>query len=195
MKKLILALMSILLIWSCVREHYDDDHVPTSIKDGVFSFEYNGKRYHQYRQYDACSAGANCHSNLDTLIISGAVSGKPISRLIFAVPAERVDENGRVRLQNDEIIIITLRDTEDGKDISYQEYVHGISATIVFEDFLDAAYDEQYISGTFEIDGPKWRGKDLDVSNGFFKLWVNKVDHRYRDSKLKQLYNISFFAE
>lgn len=55
--------------------------------------------------------------------------------------------------------------------------------------------DEQYISGTFEIDGPKWRGEDLDVSNGFFKLWVNKVDHRYRDSKLKQLYNISFFAE
>ena len=196
MKKLFFALVTFFAVSSCAPEYYYDDHVPVGIKDGVFSFEYHGKRYHQYRQFDDCSAHAICHSNLDTIVISGGVAGKPISRVILAIPAHKVSGSGLVRLQDDEIVIMTERDTiEAGKDLTYEQYVRGISASVFFDNFLDATKEEQFVSGTFEIDGPKWRGRDLDMSDGLFKLWVKTVDGQYRDSQRKYLYNVSYFSD
>ena len=134
------------------------------------------------------------------IIISGGVVGKPVERIIFVIPLDKVSSEGRIQLQDHEVVIRTQRDTtESGVHHLYEEYIiNGSSADISFNDWIDTTDTtnaEQYITGSFEVDGPIWRGKDLDLKGGLFKFWVRKSDHQYRNSKSKSGYNVSIFSD
>lgn len=204
MKKRVLFLLLIILLSGCLTETYSPDHIPVSVHDGVFSFKLNGRTYSQYIQKDHCSAYAMCHSSLDTMIISGGVgftgnnpNNRILRRVIFIIPLLEVDGEKEICLKKEDVIIeVNCEDTlENGQLVTWREYLNAEKATLCFENYVDSTFEDQYISGSFSVDGPTWKGNRLTLTDGYFKFWVKKVDHRFGDSSSSFGYNVMFFSQ
>ena len=185
MKKLFFVLMSLLMIAAC-RKGWGDDHVPTSYSDGVFSFDYKGERYHQYRGGNifhplGCSAFAIYHDLADfaqdTLIIrGGAACNKKDYTISFMIPVKKVLDFGpKVYLNENEV------HAEMGAWVSenrYQYYhVTAESVSVVFDHFFDG---DEYVEGSFSLtvaDATDIR--KYKMSNGLFKLRPRPINKAF----------------
>lgn len=178
-KKLsVIALLILLLVAGCIRLNIEgnDNQTPSSPHKGVFSYVYDGTRYHQYSNRNGCSTLALINPKRDSLIISGMVldRNKPkctFPRLIFVIPMDRIDAEGVVVLHDEEIVVMT----------SDNQYMKGNEATITFDSIPDAGQNKLYISGTFDA---LIYGERVTLSDGLFKLWTQKApDWLFRDFK------------
>lgn len=162
MKKLFFVLMSLLMIAAC-RKGWGDDHVPISYSDGVFSFDYQGARYHQYDgglSYggaQGCSAYAMYHAKAqsDTLVIKGGTSGSSGRiEVSFMIPFEALYTSGRrVQLSQENIYI------------SQFPTATGTKAELSFTHFFKG---DEYIEGTFSVSINE--NNSETISNGLFKF-------------------------
>lgn len=162
MKKYLFVLLALLAFCSCSKE-WGDDHVPSSYHDGVFSFDYNGDRYHQYNGgyssggFQGCSAYAMYHScsdmQKDTLIIVGGVNNH--IRIAFRIPFERIiNTNGVVEVFSEDFYVWTNRITERAAVIRFDHFFKG----------------DEYIDGTFSASFKDERGGQFVFSGGLFKF-------------------------
>ena len=167
MKKYILIVFLVLISLASCTKKYDDSHIPTSYHDGVFSFDYNGQRYHQYNGvWDSggrhgCSAFAMYHdydeAMKDTLIIVGGVTYNGVDiRIAFRVPFEKVLSYGSVvELNNDDIYFWE------------NQFIYR-SAVLIFESFFNNS--SEYIDGTFTVSMEDNNGHVSKYTNGLFKF-------------------------
>ena len=164
MRKSLLLLLSILAVCSCSKkEVWDDSHEPTSYHDGVFSFDYNGERYHQYYKSSlargdcGCSAFALSHQILDTLVVVGGVINCPIERICFIIPIEIVDKSsGVVNLGTDDILIYGCNSSKR-------------NASLV----LDREWGiNTLLGGSFSVSFVDEKGTHYNISNGHFRFVV-----------------------
>lgn len=203
LKRLAFLCLCAFMTVGCFTYQYDSCYTPTSKDDGIFSFKIDGYEYRQVMQQGS-SAYAISHPNLDTLIIVGRAS--PLSRrdnlihiyrIVFIIPLNDVGPDNTIHLTKENIIFEMEHEEPrrpDGSYITWSEYMYGEEATIKFKDFVDPMEENQYISGTFEIDGPVWEGKQIIITDGVFKFWVITTERRFRNSNYPVGYNVGYWS-
>lgn len=192
--------MSILLFVSCGREDYGDEHTPRTPTDGVFSFEFNGHRYHQFSDLSGHSTRARCHPSLDTLVIYGGIHYRnqpecPYHKVLFIIPLDRIGDNLQVSLNNEQVIILQSSSSIEPR------YVFGDGAVVHFDSVLDSSKlielnnsrsssDEYpFISGTFTVNVVE--GKDV-LEKGLFKMCVVSTTRAFAASREVLGYDVSY---
>lgn len=177
MRRVLFVLLTILAICSCSKKQvWDDSHIPTAYHDGVFSFDYEGTRYHQY-SYRAENYGpyvycaiALYHPKKDTLIIYGRVKGDDISELIFTIPFEKVIETGKSFSLSKENVTLLSR---------------GLSVNEVFiriDNFFD---NNEYVSGTFSAMMEDENHRQSKIENGLFRMNAKSNDHNFFEKDIE----------
>lgn len=188
----------------CFTYQYDSSYTPTSKDDGIFAYNIGCYRYRQVMQLGTTSAFAISHPSLDTLIIVGSASPRSrkdnlvqIYRIVFIIPLKDVGPDRTIRLNKEDIIFQMEHEEPHKPGESFRtwfEYMYGEEATIKFKDFVDPMEENQYISGTFEIDGPVWEGKQIIITDGVFKFWVITTERRFRNSNFPMGYNVGYWS-
>lgn len=158
-------MLSILAICSCSKKQvWDDSHIPAAYHDGVFSFDYEGTRYHQYSYRLGYGPNRYCaiaayHPAKDTLAIVGRVSGCYINSITFVVPFEEVLSIGQtISLPPQDVWI-------DANGVV--GWLSTSEISIRFNDFFNQG---EYISGVFSATVEDKNHKQSKVTNGLFKM-------------------------
>lgn len=171
MKKLLFILFALFALFSCKKE-WGDDYSPKGYEDGVFSFDYNGERYHQYYHSvgwpRGCTTYAIYHTNRDSLAIVGHVGKFDneqyresfIQSVLFIIPLEGLSKS-KAPLSLGSIIV----------DVGTSDYKTNevLSATIAFDKLLDG---DEYLEGHFTIRFKDVYNNTHSIDNGLFKMWA-----------------------